>query len=455
MTVTAIIEWGLFWAVTAGIIGFTLVSLYRNNRLLFKCLLGVFLAYVLLVGGLYAAGMFFKQKPVEQLISITAIRTEQPKKEPEKIPEKLDLPLGVVGGDRRVTKVPKGSRSAKPGQRAPGSSRPMTSGFGPDGDIATDPDAKGPIFGPSDNISRDDLNFGQGGTGGETWGDPSGEGTGPPPAGFSEGKVGGRVYFIRMKHGSGAWGANDNGTRRLLSFLNQYFPCQSETWAVAAGEIRAKYLSKDALPSFLYLYCDEKFSLDATEVAVLSEYLGKGGFLFLDSRPGQDTTERVRKELDKVLPGMRLAPLPAKHPINTALFKLAFPGTGQNYNEQKNYGITGKDGRLVVFYTPGNFSNIYENFKPTDHEYYLAQYQMGANVMVYAITRGNVSGIAKRAGASARVTRQVLESLGLIAPIGQPAGGGKTESVKIKPPGGGTTDPSGPPAGPDEIRLDP
>jgi hypothetical protein len=307
---------------------------------------------------------------------------------------------------------------------------------------------------PNDNINtreiRDDF------TNYQSSGTPDGEGSGEVPAGFPNGTAGGRVYFISLKWGgaNSGWRANSEGLVRLLSFVNQIVPCQKDTWPMTAADIRAKYTSKNQVPSFLYIFCDESFSLSSVDATVLRDYINKGGFLFMDSRD-ESIKDKVSRELEKVTSG-KLSPISNGNPINAFLFKLSNPGVGLNPGA-KNYGVS-RNGRLVVFYTPGNFSYVYANYKATEDEYFKAQYQMGANVIMYAIRKGDNSGVTKMAGARATLTQSVIDKItgGGEKPVAAATGTGEapTESVKVKPKPSDT--PGGTPPGddPEEINIE-
>ncbi len=270
------------------------------------------------------------------------------------------------------------------------------------------------------------------------------------PAGFPNGKVNGRVYFIRMKQDRGSWNENDEGVKRLLNFLNQFFPCERESRAMSCAEMREHFLSKGAPPSFLYIYADDSFALSSTDVTILHDYMDSGGFLFIDSRPDPEIHDVVSRELDRVLPGMPLRPLTRSNAINTFLFRTSDPVVGENTVTMQNYGVMSKDRRLVVFYTMGNFSHLYASHTPTELPYFAAQYQMGANVMLYAIRKGDTTGIAQHTGASAKITTEALQHLGMLEPTAMTPGPGKPESVKAKP----TPPPSNPgDEQPDEVNI--
>ncbi len=450
------------------VLALILVSMFRNNRLLFYSLVAAFLSHITVAGGLFAAQkiMEYRAAQPEARLSVSFKHVEPPKKiEPPKpvvLPPTLDLPMGSLTGKRSAKTMPHGTslnKAAGGMTKAPG--RPMVSGISSMGDVYVDEKDAGILSGSfQDVIDRRDIADIANGSGGGA-GTPDGTGNGDVPKGFPDGKVNGRVYFIRLKHGSGAWNAYNDGTQHLMTFLNNYFPCQGDTWPMTSAELREKYMNKGQYPSFIYLYCDETFALTSTDVMVLRDYMAHNGFLFLDSRPDSDVQAHVVTELRKVIPDAPMAAISAGHRINSFLFRLSAPGVGENIIPgAKNYGIT-RGGRLVVFYTMGNFSHLYSASGPDGGDYILAQYQMGANVMVYGIRRGDDSGLPKERGASAKVTNAALEKLGFLNSAGgapKPAGGPE-ESVKVKPvaplnPDGTPAPPnsSGTPE-PDEIKV--
>lgn len=443
-----------------------LISLYRTNRLFYHCLLGVTVAHIAIGGGLWVVS-HIKTKPPEIRVEIAArIESEPPKEEPKPEPVKpLDIPLGRSDGDRNVTKVRKGTTTkatkvGKPGDKSFGNNRTLSTHDDTGAaDVYDDPLAGKDIFGGGDSLNPDDIRkMGKGG-GGDDWGVKDGDPNGGIPQGFSDGKVGGRVYFIRLKYGdgSGDWNAFDIGTKRLLGFLSPYFPCETDSRAMTSLELRDRYLRKGAQPRFLYLYCGRNFTLSKTDVQVLQEYMKQGGFLFLDSRQEREIKSCVAREMGRVMSGARLTPIASKHPINRFLFKLAGPGVGENLITKENYGIE-RDGRYVVFYTMGNFSHLYAGAEPNKDPYAKVTYQMGANVMVYAINRGKTEGIVQQEGARAKLTTQSLERIFASGkptpqPTTEPGQHGDDVKVKRPPPDGANPADPDMPDEPDEIKL--
>ncbi len=434
--------------------GVVFYSLFKSNRLFGWALAAALGAHLLTGGILYGIGKMESPEDKEVRVKIAAFRPPPQVKIPEppkpKLPDKLpDLPFGDPSGKRDVKVPPKGNPNAQkagqPGKKVAGDAgRPMTSGPVQDvGDIPVDVKDEGLFTGTfTDVINAADIRSltsgGSGGGGGDGFGAEDGEGDGAMPRGFRDGKRGGRVYFVRLKHGSGAWNAHAEGTRRLLGFLNQYFPCETDSWPMTANEMRDRYMKKGAQPTFLYIYADETFAFSASEVTVLRQYMDQGGFLFVDSRPDPFIKDLVASELTKILPGSRLSAITSGHAINRFLFRLSSPGVGENVIDRKNYGIA-QGSRLIVFYTMGNFTHLYASFTAGSDEYIKAQYQMGANVMLYGIRKGNQADVVQQTGAKADVTNQAIDRLLSL-------GGG----MGPKP----TADPNTPPAS-IKIRKDP
>lgn len=435
------------------------ISLYRTNRLLFRCLMWVVAGH-LIVGGCCLAVGHVKAKPREIRVAITTRFQKDPptpKEEPKPQPDKpLAIPFGRSDGDRNVKKVRKGTttKTSAPGNKSFGNhnsiATPTDAG---DGEVIDDPLADKDVFGGGNSLNPDDI--GKMGTGGDDGGVKDGDPSGGIPRGFSNGKIDGRVYFIRLNYGSGDWNAYDTGTKRLLAFLTQYFPCETDSRAMTSAELRDRYLSKGAQPSFIYMYCGSDFSLSNTDVQILQEYMRQGGFLFLDSRPNRDIKNCVAREMGRLLSGARLTTITPKHAINSFLFKLAGPGVGENLLTKENYGVE-RNGRLVVFYTMGNFSHMYWGADAKSNPYVTVTYQMGANVMVYAINKGSTDGIVQRDGARAEMTTETINKL---FNAGEPASASPQtsgESVKIKrPPAADGSQPTNTdmPDEPDDIKL--
>jgi len=390
------------------------MTLLRRNQLLFWCAAAALILHLGALSLVWAAGR--GEATTREIPPVIKFLPTAPPPKPVTPPEKLRLPTGEINGDRQEKQVAYGHHpdGHHPGTHVPSPLQPppqppmsessivqndgMLLNEGPD---LTTGDITEIANNATTNTDSDDGGY----TNGTKHVRKIRAGVLPP---VDELPADGRVYFIRLKHDHGAWNAYTDGTQRLQGFMNRYAPCESEPRAVTSAYLRDKLMAHHQYPAFIYLYCDDAFTLEATDVDVLRTYLRHGGFLFLDSRPDPEIMQRVSCELEKVLPGAKLNALPPSHPINSFLFRLTTPGVGENVVTMRNYGIT-CERRLAVFYTMGNFAHLYAAHQPDDFAYITAQYQMGVNIMLYAIRGGNDTQLAKQHGVDARVTVNALE----------------------------------------------
>jgi hypothetical protein len=396
----------------------------RHDRAFLRILLAVLVVHVIALLSLYFSGRLNNYVPREIQINISppppAVKPPPPLPEP---------PIGELKPHEPV----KVRHAPQPAPQPASHTRTVATKAAPGetGDIAsTPPDV--PIDGPSPDVDTRDVRDIAGAVSA-----PGPAAAGEAPAGFANGKINGRVYFIRLKHDIGNWYAHEEGVSALLAFMNRYFQCETENRPMTAEEIQQKYIAKGAIPSFLYVSCDGNFSLTSEEATILRGYVERGGFLFLDSAPDELTRGVVAEQLAKVVPSGRLAQISPAHPINRFLFRLAQPGVGENWSDAHNYGITLGD-RFAVFYTPGNLAHYYELSRDKSDDYSTAQFQMGANVVAYAINKGVQSAVQQRPGARGTITRSTLQDLGFLdkprtTPDGNPPAKSPPKTQKVAP----------------------
>ncbi|MDA0378127.1 MAG: DUF4159 domain-containing protein [Bacteroidetes bacterium] len=198
----------------------------------------------------------------------------------------------------------------------------------------------------------------------------------------------GHAFTIaRVKYdGGGDWYGDPESLPELLSFVRR------ETLLDIAPKEEVVELSSDNLYSFPYLYMtghgNVRFS--DREAERLRHYLESGGFLHVDDNYGLDAY--LRREMKKVFPESEFVELPFDHPIFHTAFD--FPGGLPKVHEHdgkpaQGFGIFGEDGRLMVFYTYE--SDLGDGWEPMSvHEKPAAlreaALQMGANILIYAMT---------------------------------------------------------------------
>ena len=443
LTPTVITAFSLLIAIVLG----GLMYIFRSNKLLFRCLIAAFAIHVGIVGIIWLGGYTAKAKADNIMISNVQIqdKQEEKKEEPKELKkiERTEEVLGTKDGDKTVEKTKLGDTTNpnadnKPVQEQYHGTFIHTGGDTPDG-VPAGPGGPGLNLDGKSGPSRNDIP-GPGGTG--TYGLPGGstDGTGIKE-GVESGKINGKLYFMRIKHSSGSWNSYSNGISRLLSFMNtNNVSSANNDIPMTLKEVNEQYISKSITPTFLYFYCDDNFSLSEAEVNILKNYMQNGGFLFLDSRRSDSIESRVKREMRKVLPAASLTAISNGHSINNFQYTFDSPGVGMNFTGNKRYNLgIQQGGRYVVFYTMGNFAQFYAEINYSNaSDYEKAQYQMGANVVLYAINKGDGSGIRKIKGASTEITPGDIDRLsGMLGgggSIGTTKHTGEDDSIKVKPP---------------------
>ena len=440
LTISVLILAGMAWLVL-------------NNTLLFHSIMGSCTLMGVIIFSIWYVNMIHKDTSTVR-IEIAAIATPPPPA-PTATPPPLATPPPTINANQgeqdskqKTKTVPKGVYDKKmtPPPSSPHSTPPnshviTSTAPGPSNtSVPDDPNGKqdevmhevepNPGTDVLANIKNLEPGTGQGG------GDPNGSGNGIPK-GWEKGKgEDNKFYFIRLRYGTGAsaWGAHSNGTTQLLKYLDPYIQCESVATAMDATDLRDKYMAHGQPPTFLYLYCDYSFALSNTDVAVLKNYIAQGGFLFLDSDQSPDTVAKVRSEIQRVVPE-QMERLPNDHPIyKQFLFSLKTPAHGNDLIARTNYGVS-RNGHLIVFYTPGNFSFFYENHYPTSpddapiKDYVTATFQMGGNIIAYALNKGTPTGNTIK-GADAAISGNVVQGLIHIGDDNGPSGPPDAGSVK-------------------------
>ena len=133
-----------------------------------------------------------------------------------------------------------------------------------------------------------------------------------------------------------------------------------------------------------------RVSFSEPEAARLRLYLTSGGFLYADDDYGMDKS--FRKEIKKVFPDAALVELPFPHEIFHSHFSFASGAPKIHEHDggpPKSFGIF-HEGRMVVFYTFNtNISDGWADENVHDDPPAVRQkaFEMGTNIMVFALTR--------------------------------------------------------------------
>ncbi len=196
-----------------------------------------------------------------------------------------------------------------------------------------------------------------------------------------------RFVIARIKYrGGGDWYNDPSIIPNMMRFMN------ANTNLKCAVEERHVELMDDALFTYpvLFITGHGRIRFSDEEAARLRLYLTSGGFLYADDDYGMD--KYFRAEMKKVFPEKRWVELPFKHDIFHILYK--FPNGVPKIHEHdggpgKAYGLF-HEGRMVVFYTYN--TNISDGWADPDvhhdpEEVRQKAFQMGANIILYALTR--------------------------------------------------------------------
>lgn len=187
-------------------------------------------------------------------------------------------------------------------------------------------------------------------------------------------------------HGGGDWYNDPSIIPNMLAFLN------ANTTLRCAREERHVELMDEALFSYpvLFITGHGRILFSDDEAARLRNYLTSGGFLYADDDYGMDVS--FRAAMKKVFPEKEWLPLPFKHEIFHILYD--FPNGVPKIHEHdggpgKAFGLFHR-GRLIAFYTVNtNISdgwadpNVHNDPESVRQE----AFRMGANIILYALTR--------------------------------------------------------------------
>jgi len=209
--------------------------------------------------------------------------------------------------------------------------------------------------------------------------------------GWPDGVPGGKIRFIRLEYSGRDWDdgmdAASAADINFLNFLRKEVPFpvarKSESNRIS---MLARY-PKGLAPPFVYMTGSDSFRSSARERKVLREYLMAGGMLFADAG-NQQWDRSFRSFLGEVLSGKRLIDIADDDEIFQIPY--TFPNGAPplwHHGGDRATGIRHK-GRWIVFYYPGDMNDAWKTTRMgLDREIADKAYQMGVNVMYYAITR--------------------------------------------------------------------
>jgi hypothetical protein len=122
------------------------------------------------------------------------------------------------------------------------------------------------------------------------------------------------LVFAQLRH-EGAWNVHPGAAAALLRRLRAETTLRVSLKRVAVDPAR------ESLEGFPFLYMEglDDFAWNETALTALRGFLARGGTLAINNGLGLATFDAaVRRELQRLLPGRELAPVPAGHPLFSA-----------------------------------------------------------------------------------------------------------------------------------------
>lgn len=196
----------------------------------------------------------------------------------------------------------------------------------------------------------------------------------------------GEFSIARAKYrGGGDWYNDPSSLTNLIRFTRNQVPLPiSESYSdvsLGSAEIHSY--------PFVYLTGHGNIVLNAAEADNLRKYLENGGFLYIDDDYGLD--EYIRPVMKQVFPDEDFVELPFNHPIYDQVFSFpqGVPKIHEHDNEApRGYGLF-RNGKMVVYYTvESNLGDGWADPEIHNDPESVRQkaLQMGANILVYALT---------------------------------------------------------------------
>ena len=209
--------------------------------------------------------------------------------------------------------------------------------------------------------------------------------------GWPDGVPGGKIRFIRMEYRGRDWDdgmdAKSRADINFLTFLKQEvpFPVARKSESHRIGLL--KRYPKGFAPPFVYMTGSSTINVSSRDRRILRDYLLDGGMLFADAGSWQ-WDRSFRSFIKSVFPDKRLIDIAD----DDELFQMPYVFANGapplwHHGGFRALGIKHK-GRWCVFYHPGDINDAWKTGSSgMDTEIADKAFQMGINIMYYAITK--------------------------------------------------------------------
>jgi len=199
-----------------------------------------------------------------------------------------------------------------------------------------------------------------------------------------------QFVFGQIVH-EGDWDPAPNGVMSLLKYVTS-----NSTMDVQFKRVEVDLRQAEALQHpILYLTGHHEINFSDAEVAGLRNYLRNGGILLADACCGRKAFDAsFRREMQKVLPGVPLQPIPLSHPLYSARARITTVDYSQKLAKQRpelhNPTLEGisVNGQLAVIYSPVGLGTEWDGQTRPYALCYDSKdaLKLGLNIMVYAMT---------------------------------------------------------------------
>lgn len=213
-----------------------------------------------------------------------------------------------------------------------------------------------------------------------------------PGRGFAMGEDS-QVTIAKLKYASKGWDPRPSALRRVLLEVEKRTSIDVDTDApVVTGLTPALFEHP-----FLTLAGDTSFDPFPDKLVTnLRTYLKAGGFLLVDSAEGVRDgpfTRSIERELGRILPDKKLAPIPSDHVLYKSFYLIDEP-LGRVKVTPRMRAIFDED-RLLAVVCPNdlmgawardNFGNWQYSVSPGGEQQREMAFRMGINLVMYALT---------------------------------------------------------------------
>jgi hypothetical protein len=198
--------------------------------------------------------------------------------------------------------------------------------------------------------------------------------------------------IAKLQYASQGWDPRPSALRRMLLEVEKRTSIKVDTDVPSVTGQTAEMFDHP----FLSLSGDSRFApLPDKVVSNLRTYLTSGGFLFVDSAEGVEDgpfAKSVERELARILPDKKLAPIPKDHVLYKAFYLIDDP-LGRVKVSTRMRAIFDDD-RLLVVVCPNdllgawardNFGNWQYSVTPGGDAQREMAFRMGINLVMYAL----------------------------------------------------------------------